>query len=176
MHATPLSCNSIRTALNYNRQTFQILPLTNLEQRVPSQSPILRQAKWSPHNPEPANHRDARSTTRSTRCGREIDNLRSTHPLGATIQKNGVNFSPHSSTTTGVDLLIFDEDDSPQPVQTIHFVQAKDYDWEGDKPLSVQGGIAPLFRGQIKLVLVLRCDPKSVLLVETKCRVEFHYS
>lgn len=41
------------------------------------------------------------------------------HPLGATIQGNGVNFSLFSGSATGVELLLFDKHDSPQPFQTI---------------------------------------------------------
>jgi isoamylase len=47
------------------------------------------------------------------------------HPLGATISDNGVNFSLYSSTATGVELLLFDAHDSPQPLQTIPLVPSK---------------------------------------------------
>jgi len=47
------------------------------------------------------------------------------HPLGATIRDNGVNFSLFSSSATGVELLIFDEHDSPQPLQTIQLIPSK---------------------------------------------------
>jgi isoamylase len=47
------------------------------------------------------------------------------HPLGATIQQNGVNFSLYSSSATGVDLLLFDEHDSPQPIQSIQLIPSK---------------------------------------------------
>ena len=43
----------------------------------------------------------------------------SPHPLGATIQPTGVNFSLYSYGATGVELLLFDKHDSPQPFQTI---------------------------------------------------------
>jgi isoamylase len=49
----------------------------------------------------------------------------SPHPLGATILPNGVNFSLYSGTATGVELLIFDEHDSPQPTQTIELIASK---------------------------------------------------
>ena len=38
----------------------------------------------------------------------------SPHPLGATIRPRGVNFSLYSCGATGVELLLFDKDDSPQ--------------------------------------------------------------
>lgn len=41
------------------------------------------------------------------------------HPLGATPTANGVNFSVFSRFATGVDLLIFDSHNSPEPVQVI---------------------------------------------------------
>ncbi len=47
------------------------------------------------------------------------------HPLGATILPNGVNFSLFSGDATGVELLLFDEHDSPQPIQTITLVPSK---------------------------------------------------
>jgi isoamylase len=47
------------------------------------------------------------------------------HPLGATIRANGVNFSLFSSSATGVELLLFDEHDSPQPAQTIQLIPSK---------------------------------------------------
>jgi len=44
------------------------------------------------------------------------------HPLGATISEAGVNFALCSTSATGVELLLFDEHDSPQPFQTIELV------------------------------------------------------
>jgi glycogen operon protein len=49
----------------------------------------------------------------------------SPHPLGATILQNGVNFSLYSGTATGVELLLFDKDDSPQPLQIIPLIPSK---------------------------------------------------
>jgi isoamylase len=43
------------------------------------------------------------------------------HPLGAIPDKEGVNFSIFSRHTTGVELLLFNEHDDPQPVQTIKY-------------------------------------------------------
>lgn len=47
------------------------------------------------------------------------------HPLGATIQANGVNFSLFSGSATGVELLLFNQHDSPQPFQTIPLIPSK---------------------------------------------------
>jgi glycogen operon protein len=41
------------------------------------------------------------------------------HPLGATVTETGVNFSLFSQNATGVELLLFERHDSPQPFQTI---------------------------------------------------------
>lgn len=42
------------------------------------------------------------------------------HPLGSSVQKNGVNFSLFSENATGVELLLFESHDSKEPFQTIH--------------------------------------------------------
>jgi isoamylase len=42
-----------------------------------------------------------------------------THPLGATPNKNGVNFSIFSEHATSVELLLFDKHDDPEPIQII---------------------------------------------------------
>jgi glycogen operon protein len=49
----------------------------------------------------------------------------SPHPLGATIAQNGVNFSLYSASATGVELLLFDKHDSPQPVQVVPLSPSK---------------------------------------------------
>ena len=41
------------------------------------------------------------------------------HPLGATVTPDGVNFAFFSQHATGIELLIFDEHDDPDPVQVI---------------------------------------------------------
>jgi isoamylase len=41
------------------------------------------------------------------------------HPLGATPDKNGVNFSIFASNATSVELLLFDEHDDPEPIFTV---------------------------------------------------------
>lgn len=43
----------------------------------------------------------------------------SPHPLGATPDQNGVNFSLFSENATGVELLLFERHDAPEPFQTI---------------------------------------------------------
>ena len=41
------------------------------------------------------------------------------HPLGATVHPGGVNFAFFSQHATGIELLLFDEHDGPEPVQRI---------------------------------------------------------
>ncbi|HWD07734.1 MAG TPA: glycogen debranching protein GlgX, partial [Actinomycetota bacterium] len=41
------------------------------------------------------------------------------HPVGSTVQPGGVNFSIFSRHATGVDLLLFDSHDAPEPIQVI---------------------------------------------------------
>src|SRR5476649_312047 len=43
----------------------------------------------------------------------------SAHPLGSTPGPDGVNFSLFTENATGVELLLFETPDSPQPYQTI---------------------------------------------------------
>ena len=43
------------------------------------------------------------------------------HPLGATVTAEGVNFALFSQHATGVDLLLFDSHDAPEPAQVIPF-------------------------------------------------------
>ncbi|MBF0564283.1 MAG: glycogen debranching protein GlgX [Nitrospirae bacterium] len=43
------------------------------------------------------------------------------HPLGMELAADGVNFSLHSRHAKGVELLLFDEHDDPEPVQVIRF-------------------------------------------------------
>jgi len=43
------------------------------------------------------------------------------HPLGATVYPEGVNFSLFSEGATGVELLLFDDHDNPEPFQIIRF-------------------------------------------------------
>src|SRR6516162_7684088 len=41
------------------------------------------------------------------------------HPLGATVDKGGVNFSVFSRNATSVELLLFEKPDDVQPMQVI---------------------------------------------------------
>jgi glycogen operon protein len=47
------------------------------------------------------------------------------HPLGATVQGAGVNFSIFADNATGVELLLFAKHDSPKPFQTIELIPSK---------------------------------------------------
>jgi isoamylase len=47
------------------------------------------------------------------------------HPLGATPDQNGINFSIFSDRATSVELLLFDEHDDPEPIYTIKLDPAK---------------------------------------------------
>ena len=47
------------------------------------------------------------------------------HPLGATVKHDGVNFSVYSGDATGIELLLFEKHDSPQPFQVIHLEPSK---------------------------------------------------
>ena len=40
-------------------------------------------------------------------------------PVGATVYPNGVNFSLFSKIAQGIDLLIFDQADQAQPIQSV---------------------------------------------------------
>jgi isoamylase len=41
------------------------------------------------------------------------------HPLGATVDKEGVNFSVFSRNATAVELLLFDQHDDLEPIQIV---------------------------------------------------------
>ena len=43
----------------------------------------------------------------------------SPHPFGSTVEADGVNFSLYSASATGVQLLIFNKPEDPQPVKVI---------------------------------------------------------
>ncbi len=42
------------------------------------------------------------------------------HPLGATVEPNGVNFCIYSQHATGIDLLLYESPEAPYPQHTIH--------------------------------------------------------
>ncbi len=58
-------------------------------------------------------HNNVQSTQYETTRGRA-------HPLGAVPDENGVSFTIFSRNATGVELLLFDEHDDPEPVQSIN--------------------------------------------------------
>ena len=71
-----------------------------------------------------------RSTTANVqRAGAAMDNMQAgapyetgpgrPHPLGATVHPGGVNFAFFSQHATGIELLLFDEHDDPEPMQRI---------------------------------------------------------
>src|SRR5215472_18808261 len=47
------------------------------------------------------------------------------HPLGATVQADGVNFSIFSDNATGIELLLFDKHDSPKPFQSAKLIPSR---------------------------------------------------
>jgi glycogen operon protein len=69
------------------------------------------------------------TATRTQRAGAALDNTQTAapyqtgpgrpHPLGATVHASGVNFAFFSQHATGLELLLFDEHDDPEPVQRI---------------------------------------------------------
>lgn len=64
--------------------------------------------------PQPG--RDVRRTTPVTPFQTEPGRA---HPLGATVEKDGVNFSVFTRNATAVELLLFDQHDDLQPIQII---------------------------------------------------------
>src|SRR3974390_2632577 len=55
---------------------------------------------------------------KASRAPFETDSARP-HPLGATLDKEGVNFSVFSRNATSVELLLFQRQDDVQPIQII---------------------------------------------------------
>jgi isoamylase len=89
-------------------------------------------------------------------------------PLGATVGENGVNFSLFSRTATGVELLLFDEDDSATPTRVVRFDPVSNrtyYYWHAFVP-GVLAGQLYGFRveGPDAPTLGLRFDSGKVLL------------
>ncbi len=68
--------------------------------------------------PETTTETAPKTTVYETEAGRS-------HPLGATPDAKGVNFSLFSDAAESVELLIFESHDSLQPVQTIHLDKIK---------------------------------------------------
>src|SRR6476659_7530514 len=89
-------------------------------------------------------------------------------PLGATVIDGGVNFSLYSRTATGVELLLFDRDDSPTPELVVRLDPADNrtyYYWHAFVP-GVRAGQIYGYRvsGPSDPSHGLRFDPAKVLL------------
>ena len=69
------------------------------------------------------------------------------HPLGATVDAAGVNFSFFSQHATGIELLLFDEHDDPEPIQRIALVPGN----QQDVPLLARGREGPEARHALRL-------------------------
>ena len=52
-------------------------------------------------------------------CTNDSIAVGSPHPLGPTVRPDGVNFSVFSQNATGIQLLLFETEHSPQPIQRI---------------------------------------------------------
>ena len=67
--------------------------------------------------------RDARKAAQGPGLAPELTQYQTApgrpHPLGATVHDKGVNFAFFSQHATGMELLLFDEHDDPEPVQRI---------------------------------------------------------
>ena len=89
-------------------------------------------------------------------------------PLGATIQRGGVDFSLFSRKASGVDLLLFDHEDDPRPAQIIPINPETNltyHYWHIFVP-NIQPGQIYAYRvnGPIDPANGLRFDPSKVLL------------
>src|SRR5262245_8152319 len=89
-------------------------------------------------------------------------------PLGATVLREGVNFSLFSRSATGVELLLFDGDDDARPARVIEIDPARDrayYYWHVFVP-GVRAGQLYAYRvwGPSDPANGLRADPMKVLL------------
>jgi len=90
------------------------------------------------------------------------------HPLGATIRHNGVNFCVYSKNCTAMELLLFDAADAQQPSRVVSLdpVRNKTYDyWHVFVP-GLEAGQVYGFRahGPFEPSRGLRFDPSKVLL------------
>ena len=90
------------------------------------------------------------------------------YPIGATFVEGGVNFSLHSRTATGIELLFFDDVDDPHPARVLKLDhrrnRTRNY-WHIFVP-DVQNGQIYAYRayGPHEPVRGLRFDPDKVLL------------
>src|SRR5450631_737333 len=67
----------------------------------------------------PTNHKRASVVATEAVASRYHIEVGHPHPLGATLDKDGVNFSIFADRATSVELLLFDEDDAPLPVYSV---------------------------------------------------------
>ena len=90
------------------------------------------------------------------------------HPLGATLRPGGVNFSVYSADSTGLELLLFDAVDDPQPARAIRLDPARDrtyHYWHIFVPGITAGQVyAYRAHGPSEPSRGLRFDPQKVLL------------
>jgi isoamylase len=89
-------------------------------------------------------------------------------PLGATLMPDGVNFSIFSRSASGIDLLLFDREDDPEPsrVITLDPVTNRTYHyWHTFVPDLRDGQIyAYRIQGPFEPSAGLRFDPSRILL------------
>jgi glycogen operon protein len=89
-------------------------------------------------------------------------------PLGATLRRDGVNFSLYSRCASGVDLLLFDGPEAPRPARTVSLEPAANrsyHYWHVFIP-GLRAGQHYAYRvhGPHEPARGLRCDPEKVLL------------
>lgn len=96
------------------------------------------------------------------------ENLGRPGPLGATVEKGGVNFSLFSRTASGVQLLLFDGEDSAGPSQVVELDQAANrtyHYWHTFVPGICAGQIYGYrVAGPVAPARGLRFDPRKLLL------------
>jgi isoamylase len=90
------------------------------------------------------------------------------YPLGATVTHDGVNFSVFSRSATGLELLLFDNEDDAKPARVISFDPATDrtyYYWHTFVPKLERGQIYGYrAKGPCNLSSGMRFDPAKLLL------------
>jgi isoamylase len=90
------------------------------------------------------------------------------HPLGATLRSDGVNFSVYSEDATGIELLFFDADDAPRPSRVVTLDPARHrtyHYWHTFVPGTRAGQIyAYRVQGPAESDRGLRFNPGTVLL------------
>lgn len=97
-----------------------------------------------------------------------ITTIGCSHPLGATVYPDGVNFSLFSRKSTGVDLLLFDSPDAPAPSNVISLdpgINQTYHYWHIFVPRLRAGQVyAYRVHGEHVPERGLRFDPEKVLL------------